>query len=436
MKLTHIQLIIVGSVSFVILLLVGIFTGILPGTRGTVERLPEVTLNIWGVESRPVMQDVIGGYETLRNNVRVNYEEINPQTYEQDVINALASGSGPDIIMFQNSWLPKHYNKIMPVKDTQMNLVTLRQTFPSVVEQDFVGNGQIYALPLYIDTLALFYNQDTFDKNGIALAPKDWLELQNLIPKLRQKDTSGKITKPAVAIGGSSATLDNAPDLLQLLMLQAGAKMTDDAFSQATFSSNVQGQVPGLDALNFYMKFADPNNIYYTWNDTTEYSLDSFAKGDTAMIFAYASEKDSVKAKNPFLNFKTALMPQPTGSEKAVNFPDYWGLAVTNNSKNQDWAWDAVLYLTANDEAAEKYLIATQHPPALRSLIQKYVDHPELGAFAKQALSARSWPQIDKPTIQTIFSQLISAVISGSLKPQDALTQAERQVTELIAARR
>lgn len=436
MRLTHTQLIIVGSVSFVILLLVGIFTGVLPGTRGTVEKLPEVTLNIWGVESRPVMQDVIGGYETLRKNVRVNYEEMNPQTYEQDIINALAAGSGPDIIMFQNSWLAKHYNKIVPVKDTQMTLATLKQTFPAVIEQDFVGNGQIYALPLYIDTLALFYNQDTFDKNGIALAPKDWLELQNLIPKLRQKDTSGRITKPAVAIGGSSATMDNAPDLLQLLMLQAGAKMTDDAFTQATFSSNVQGSVPGLDALNFYVKFTDPNSIYYTWNDTLEYSTDSFAKGDTPMIFAYASEKDSIKAKNPFLNFKAAPMPQPTGAEKAVNYPDYWGLAVTNNSKNPDWAWDAILYLTANDAAAEKYLTATQHPPALRSLIQKYVDHPELGVFAKQALSARSWPQIDKPSIQNIFSQLISAVISGSLKPQDALTQAERQVTELIAARR
>ena len=436
MKLTQIQLTIIGSVVFVILLLVGIFTGVLPGTRGKTEKLPEVTLNIWGVESRPVIQDVIGGYETLRKNVRVNYEEINPQTYEQDMINALASGAGPDIVMFQNSWLPKHYNKIIPAKETQMNLVTLKQIFPAVIEQDFVGNGKIYALPLYIDTLALFYNQDTFDKNGIAIAPKDWLELQNLIPKLRQKDASGRITRPAVAIGGSSATVDNAPDLLQLLMLQAGTKMTNDDFTQSTFSANVQGQIPGLDALNFYTKFTDPNGIYYTWNDSMEYSLDSFTKGDTSIIFAYASEKDSIKAKNPFLNFKTAPIPQPTGAEKAVNYPNYWGLAVTNNSKNPDWAWDAILYMTANDVAAEKYLTATQHPPALRSLIQKYVDHPELGVFAKQALSARSWPQIDKPAIQTIFSQLISAVISQSLKPQDAISQADRQVTELITARR
>ncbi len=436
MNLNRSQIIILGSALFVVLLLVGIFTGILPGTRTATQQPPQVTLTMWGIESNPIMQDVLTGYEALRKNVRINYVEINPQTYEQDMINALASGSGPDIVMFNSSWLPKHYNKIVPAKDTQMTLATLRKTFPAVVEQDFTANGQIYALPLYIDTLALFYNQDTFDKNGIALPPKDWLELQNLIPKLRQEDASGKITKPAVSLGGSSATIDNAPDILSLLMLQAGTQMTDDAFTQATFSANVQGQFPGLDALNFYTKFADPNNTYYTWNDSREYSLDSFTKGDTPMIFAYASEQTAIKNKNPFLNFKVAPMPQPTASPKARNYANYWGLAVTNNSKNPDWAWDAILYLTANDAAAEKYLTVTQHPPALLSLIQKYVDSPDFGVFAKQALSARSWLQIDKPAIQNIFSQMISAVISQRLKPQDALAQAERQVTELITARR
>lgn len=352
MNLNRSQIIILGSIIFVVLLLVGIFTGILPGTRTATQPLPNITLTVWGIESRIVMQDMLTGYESLRKNVHVNYQEINPQTYEQDMLNVLATGAGPDIIMFNNSWLPKHYNKIVPAKNTQYTLQQLRDAFPSVIEQDFVGNGQIYALPLYIDTLALFYNQDTFDKNGIALAPKDWLELQNLIPKLLQKNSAGKIIKPAVAIGGSLATIDNAADLLELLMLQAGTQMTNDTFTQAIFSANVQDQSSGLNALNFYTKFTDPTDIYYTWNDSLQYSLDSFAKGDTPMIFAYAAEQDAIKNKSPFLNFKTAPMPQPTSAAKAVNYPNYWGLAVTNNSKSPDWAWDAILYLTANDIAA------------------------------------------------------------------------------------
>ncbi len=435
MNLSRSQLIILGSVLFVVLIVAGIFTGVLPGARKLGDKPPELTLKVWGVDDQNLFQDNLGSYESLRTNVRVDYEEINPATYEQDIINALAAGKGPDIIMFHNAWLLKHYNKLVSLKDTQLNLKSLKEIFPTVVEQDFAPGGKIYALPLYIDTLALFYNQDTFDKNGIAIAPKDWLDFQNLIPKLRQSSL-GKLVKPAAAIGGSNTTVDKASDLLMLLMLQAGAKMTDEEFTQATFASNVGGFLPGVDALNFYSSFSDSKDIYYTWNDNLENSLDSFARGNTAMIFNYASQRDNIKSKNPFLNLKVAEMPQPASAEKAVNFPDYWGLAVTNNSKNPDWAWDLILYLTANDAAAENYLKVSNRPPALRSLIQKYADHPELGVFAKQALSARSWPEIDKKSVAEIFSQMIRAVIRGELNAAASASQAEQQVTDLMKARR
>jgi multiple sugar transport system substrate-binding protein len=436
MNLTRSQLIIIGSALAVILLIVGVATGIIPGLRNLEDRPPELTLKVWGPDRPELFNDNLLAYETLRQNVKVDYEQINYLTFEQDFVNALAAGQGPDVIMFHNSWLPKHFNKIVPVKETQLNLKTLQEIFPTVVEQDFAPDGKIYALPLYIDTLALFYNQDVFDRNGIAISPKDWLDFQNLIPKLRQKDTSGKITKPAAAIGGSNRSMDKASDLLMLLMLQAGAKMTNEDFTQATFAQNVAGVLPGLDAFNFYTKFTDPRDIYYTWNDDVEYSLDSFAKGDTAMILNYAYQRETIRNKNPFLNFKVAEMPQPDINQRAVNYPDYWGLAVTNNSKNPDWAWDLILYLTSNEVIAENYLTTSNRPPALRALIQKYTNHPELGIFAKQALSARSWPQADRDAINTIFSEMIGAAISGKLDASAALVQAERQVTELMRARR
>jgi len=173
MQLTRSQLIIAGSALFIILFIIGVATGLIPGLRRIQERAPEVTLTVWSVDSRVLFNDNLLGYTALRPNVRVNFEEINPATYEQDLINALAAGRGPDIVMFHNSWLPKHYNKLVPAKDEQLTLTSLRETFPEVVEQNFAPDGQIFALPLYIDTLALLYNRDAFDRTGIALPPKD-----------------------------------------------------------------------------------------------------------------------------------------------------------------------------------------------------------------------------------------------------------------------
>ena len=432
MKSTRFQLIILGSILFVVFLAIGIFTGIIPGARDLKAKPPQLKITIWGMENEDFFRDNFIAYEQLRPNIQTEYKQLDLSSYETDMVNALATDSGPDIIMVNNSWLPKHLNKLIPVNETQLNLKTLGELYPSVIEQDFAPGGKIFALPLYMDTLALFYNQDIFDKNGIALPPKDWLDFQNLIPKLRQKDTSGKLVKMAAAIGGSDKNIDGASDLLMLLMLQAGAKMTNDEFTEASFADNVAGALPGQDALNFYKKFSDPADLYYTWDNSLEKSLDSFAKEDTAMIFNYATRRKNIKTINPFINFKVTEMPQPSGSQKAVNYADYWGLAVTNNADNSEWAWDLVLYLTANDTAAEQYLKASQNPPALRSLIQKYLNHPELGVFAKQALSARSWPQINEKQIRNIFSKIISAVTANELDVSAALYQAQDEVSELM----
>ncbi|OGY63648.1 MAG: hypothetical protein A3B92_03295 [Candidatus Harrisonbacteria bacterium RIFCSPHIGHO2_02_FULL_42_16] len=438
MNLTRSQLIIVGVAGAVLIIIALIALGVIPGIRIQEQKPPEITLTIWGVsDNKSVFQENLSAYEALRPNIRVNYEELNPDDYEKVLVNALAAGKGPDIMMLNNSWLPKHFDKLIPVKNEQLTPKSFQELFPVVAEQDFAPDGIIYAAPLYIDTLALFYNQDTFDKNGIAVAPKDWLDFQNLIPKLRQKDASGKIIKAAAAIGGSNNNIGNASDFLTLLMLQAGTKMTDDDFQQTTFANSVEGLFPARDALTFYAKFSNPNeDDFYTWNENFENSLDSFARGNTAMIFAYAGQKENIKTKNPFLNFKSAAMPQPVESEKAVNYPNYQGLAVTKNSQYPDWAWDLILYLTANETAAENYLSHSSRSPALRALIQKYAEHPELGVFAKQALSARSWPQIDKEQIAKIFSQMIVSAVTGQLSVAEAVNQADRQATELMRARR
>ncbi|MBI4992449.1 MAG: extracellular solute-binding protein [Candidatus Harrisonbacteria bacterium] len=432
MELSRPQLVVIAAVLVVVLFFVGVFTGIIPGLKVIPEAPPRITLTIWGVDDPSWFENNFKLYKQFQPNITVDYKKVDPETLEIDLINALATKKGPDIVSFHSSWLPKHSDKIIPAKEDQISVIDLDNLFPGVIKEDFSSLGKIYALPLYIDTLALFYNRDIFDKNGIALEPQDWLDFQNIVDKLRRLDSLGNLVKPAAAIGGSNNSMDKASDLLMLLLLQAGTKMTNEEFTEATFTGNVEGRNAGLDGLNFYTKFSNSKDLAYTWNDDQEYSLNSFAKGNLAMIFNYASQRKTILAKNPFLNFRVAAMPQPSTTEKAVNYPDYWGLAVTNNSQNPDWAWNLVLFLTTYEKAAEDYLIASDNPPALRSLIQKYANHPELGVFVKQALSAKSWPRIDKEPIDQIFSGMIGAVVSGKLKPLEALSQGEKQVTELM----
>ncbi|MFA5084110.1 MAG: extracellular solute-binding protein [Candidatus Paceibacterota bacterium] len=433
-KLNRNQKIIVSAVGVIILFLILVFLGVIPGLRRANETKVKADMEFWGVYDQiSVYRNVIEQFQTLHSGIRINYRQFDPNTYENELINALAAGKGPDIFMIHNTWLPKHYDKISPLPQEKLSLTTYTDNlFPEVATKDFIYNEFIYAIPLSIDTLTLIYNKDIFNQSGVALAPTNWTELRNIIPSVRILDTTGKISRAGAAIGGSAKSINRATDLLSLLMLQAGAQMVDKDFTRATFNQSGSGGIsPGLDALNFYTHFTNPVNSDYAWNDALHYSLDAFAEGSVAMIFNYAYQLSYLKTKNPFLNFAVAPVPQNNQSEP-VNYANYWGYTVSNKSSHPDLAWDFALLLTTNQANAESYLEETQKPPALRFLIQKYLNDPELGVFAKQALTAKSWLQIDSNRVETIFSDMIESVISGKQTAKSAIDQAEAQITQLM----
>lgn len=432
MQFTKTQITIIFAVVLVVVIIVLIFIGVLPGRKqggsanlGTIGNEQQTEVNFWGVEDEQKIRPIIDAYSQVNKSVRISYTQFSESNYEKSLVDALASGRGPDILMFHNTWLPKHYGKILPLPSTiGFSITQMRQLFPQVVEADFTGNGNVYALPIYIDTLAFIYNKDFFDAKGVAVVPNNWKEFQYVIPRLREFDFSGKISKAAAAIGGSERSVDKASDLLNLVMLQSGTQMADES-GKAAFARG-----GGEEALNFYIQFSNPNSSAYTWNDNLRNSLDSFSQGGAGAIFNYQSIISQIKARNPYLNLEVALMLQ-LDANQPVNYADYWGLAVSAQSGNPSAAWDFIMYFSADQTIAEKYLQESKRPPALRSLIQKYLNDPDLGVFSQQALTAKSWRQPDNIAIRRIFSNMIESVLNGRLYVSQALEQAENEVNSL-----
>lgn len=417
MSLTRNQIVIIG-VGFVIAIVIAslFFFG---GTNTA--KPPAVTLTVFGTLDNKALEPVFDGYKGLRPNVKIAYARFPEATYEKDLINALAAGRGPDVFMIREGWLGKHKDKILPAPTAQVAAGTI-DLFPQVVGRAFQAEGNIYALPLSIDTLVLFYNKDIFDAKGIAFPPATWAEFQKIIPVLRGVDEVGRLTRPAAAIGGSEASIENAADILNLLFLQSGVPMVSE-------DGVVRFGDKGIEALNFYLNFSNPESSAYAWDDKLPLALGSFADGKVAMMLGYAKDIPAIKERGPFLTMGVAPAPQ-IGADQSVSFPRFTGFAVGKGSVSPAWAWDFVAQVTTDATLAESVSTAIGGSPALRSLIAKQVNGAG-SVFARQALTARFWSEPDHEAVRTIFSAAIRDVLSGKLTSRQAIEQAENAINGL-----
>ncbi len=430
--------------SFLLIFFLTIVPFLFSGCGNKVVMAPyEVPLEVWGVfDDSGVFEKFNKAY--AKNNSRVSevvYKKIsnNPVEFEKELIDAFASGNGPDIFFFSNSWLKKHENKIAPMPNSDIYLTNHRNEFVDVVSQDFFKENQVFALPLYCDTLALYYNKHTLNQAGITSPPATWDELQRQVKALTKIDEFGNITQSAIALGRSKApgAINRSSDILVLMMLQNGAILNIEKgidFAKSETKTN-----PGLSALEFYSQFSQANSDVYTWSNKMHYSDDAFQDGEVAMIIGYPYKYDQLKKTSPKLNFEVAPMPQLNLDNK-INFANYWGLAVAknknipddskyNNTNRVAEAWNYISYFTtkpvgSGEDPMEKYLEETNKVSARKDLIEEQKKQNPRGIFAEQALTAKSWIVPDEVAADEIMTDVINEVASGESTAKDALDRA------------
>ncbi len=438
-----------------------------------------VNLEIWGtMDDSAVYGDIITQYKKINPYIgEIKYRKFAQDTYRQELLDALAAGNGPDIFMIENGWLPSFENKLQSAPTPLMGELDMKNSFPDVVAGDFMLEGKVYAVPLSVDSMALYYNRNIFNAAGITSPPTTWLEFQDDVRKITRLNSSGNFDLSGAAMG-TGVNVNRSTDLLSLLMLQNGLNLPTAKGMLAKIDEGVTGKdgnivQAGEQALGLYTQFAKLStaggqaNPYYTWNNRQTNSVDAFAQESVAMMFNYSWQIAKIKNKNPKLNFSIAPMPQ-IDSSKAVSYANYWGYGVSRNkiapvAANNGQpaaapvsndvriheAWQFLRFLTLKNsgsvtlynavtktskafpisfDPALEYLKKTQQPAARRDLIEAQKTDINLGVFALGNLIAKHWYQPDPVAIDKIFSDMIESVNRGGISLHEALTTAKNKI--------
>ena len=386
-----------------------------------------VTLEFWGFDDGNNLNEIIAYFNTQYPKTTINYTKKSLGNFEREWLNALAAGRGPDVFMLPSEWLLKHSDKLYPAPAEILDYQNFRGNFVDVAVKDMAIDGRVYATPLFMDTLVLYYNIDLFNKAGIAEPPKTWDDFLKDAALLTMRSAAGDILQSGAALGVSK-NIDNASDILKILMLQNGVKMVVFDERQKPIVDFHKNE--GVAALNFYVQFSDPRAKLFEWTAHMPNSLEYFTQNKLGMIFDYSGAREEIVKKSPNLNFSVAQFPQLKDASKVVNYANYWGLSVSLQSAHPTEAWQFAQFITRK-ESSFTYLEKTKRPSARRDLIPGQQADLNMRPFANQALAAVSFYEPDKSALDGILRDMIDLVNNG-YPAKLAAEQGAAKFTQLI----
>jgi multiple sugar transport system substrate-binding protein len=386
---------------------------------------PPVELNYWGLwEPEEAIQGVISEYEASHPKVKINYQQHSPKDYRERLQSALARGEGPDLFRYHVTWVPMLKNELETVPGSVMSSQQIESSFYPVAWGNLRWGTSYVGIPLEVDTLALFYNEEIFQQAG-KLPPKDWNELRQLASSLTIRETEGKIRTAGVALG-TTGNVDHWSDILALMMLQNGADLTKPTDQLAE------------DALNWYTLFDKTDRV---WDESLPNSTLAFATGKVAMYFGFSWDVFEIQNINKNLRFKVVPVPQLPGTE--INWASFWVEGVAKKSKNTKEAWGFLQYLTSSAVMEKMYqtqanLRAFGEPYARVEMADKVLANPLAAVFISQAAKAKTWYLCSRTFDNGInekmikyFEDAVNAVNSGKTA-KEALETASAGVNQLL----
>ena len=343
----------------------------------------QVTITYWGLwENDAILKPLISAFEEAHPKIKVQYIKQSHKQYRERLQAAITRGEGPDVFRFHNTWVPMLVQELQPVPETVMTPTEFQRSFFPVAANDLIGGTTIYGIPLEIDGLGLYYNEDLFARAGITTPPTTWAEVLAMIPKIAKPD-GVTFAVSAIALGTTN-NVEHYSDILATMFMQNGANLTNPTGKEAE------------ETLLFYRKFSNPNDPLYTWNETMDNSIYAFASGKVAMILAPSWRAFDIAEINPSLRFKIAPIPQLPGN--TVNWASYWVEGVSSKSKYPAQAMEFLKFLTSREGATILYSEEAKtrklfgEPYARMELAGSLTSDPYVGAFITQGRDARSFP--------------------------------------------
>lgn len=414
--------ILLGLGIFAALFAVLIFSGKLPiGNSNANKIVGEVVM--WGTLPETEMNKVVQAFNPQAQTYRVVYKEVRENIFAQALLEALANGNGPDLILAPHQIILSQTSRLYPFPLASISSDLFNSTYVDGVKIFYSPSGAI-ALPVSIEPMVLFYNRTLFSKHGVIAPPEYWDEVSRFVPILTVQNKQRQFIESAIDLG--SPTTPYAKDILMTIVSQLGQTPVFTQYNQnGSTASTVLANIPVTEggdiqplttAARYFAQFADPSQTTYTWPQSGANATDQFVAEKLAMYVGYSGELETLRARNPKADFEMATLPQTRGYNTFATAARMYGIATLRTTKNPT-ASLTVQAQFAGPSISPAIASIVGAVPALRS----YAVTPGLSTvIARSMLVARGW--YDSFPVQSInlTANMLSDIINNRQGPSDA----------------
>lgn len=337
------------------------------------------TINFWyGGDGDKDIRPIIKSF-TKQTGIKVTIQSIPWSQYNDKLLTAAASKSGPDVLVVGSTEMPN-----MVSSKTVMNISKYISQDKKISPQNFFAgsvnttkyNGKYYALPWYVETRVLYYRKDLLQKAGFNSAPKTWSQLYRDSLKLSKRGS-----------GMYGFNVDGAePTFGFMFARQNGATLI--ANNKAQFNKK-----PMVGALNYLHKFVK-NGVAPKQDLKLTIGQSFGGNGRVPMFISGPWMINSISSDSGLKPSQWDVAPLPSGKKSNLSNTGGGDIAVFNYTKKKSSAIKLLKFLSKRSSQLQYYNNSNSMPTRKSAWTAKALSNSKIQVFRKQLNNSQPMPLI------------------------------------------
>ncbi|WP_285104446.1 ABC transporter substrate-binding protein [Promicromonospora sp. MEB111] len=278
----------------------------------------------WSGAQAKQLQAQADAFNEAQDEYEVTY--VGQELVEEKLLTALASGSVPDVVLWDRYNTPLYVpkNALAPLDEyIAADGVDTAQFYEQAMGE-LVVEGETYGLPLLVDNRSLFYNTELLADAGVE-PPTDWDSLRSAAEAVTER-AGGKLSVAGFAL--------DDPGLFNIWLRQAGGQMFSEDGTATAFNSP-----EGLEVLEFWQGLLDAGVYEPGFGE----GVDSFAEGSTAI--KYDGPWALTALDEAEVDYGIVQPPVGPDGDQGAGMGGF-GLVIPSGAQNPDGAWEFMKWWT------------------------------------------------------------------------------------------